>query len=69
MAKKKGIQSKLKPVKYTTPQEDARLDATLSIRLPNELKTRLQDFSEASGLRTNTLMNHLIKEFLEAQGA
>lgn len=68
MAKKKGSTPKLKSVRYSLPQEGQRLDATLSIRLPEELKDRLQDFCESKGLKTNTVMNHIVKEFLKTQG-
>ncbi|EPZ51804.1 ribbon-helix-helix protein, CopG family [Bacteriovorax sp. BAL6_X] len=67
MAKKKGSEANLKAVEYTLPTKGEKLDATLSIRLPEELKAELQKFCKKKKLKVNTLINHIIEEFLDGQ--
>jgi 5,10-methylenetetrahydrofolate reductase len=68
MAKKKGSLSFTKPVKFTLPSKVEESE-TMSIRLPNSLKQRLESFADDNDVKASALVKHILEQFLDAQGA
>jgi len=60
--------SKLKPVNFTDLDKREETEP-ITFRVPKSLKDRLEKFSKKSGHKSSDLLRHIIKEFLDAQGA